>query len=1055
MYSKFNAFISYSRKDIAFASALERALEAYIPPRVNGEGKKRIEVFRDEGDFTGSEYYNAIQQHLQHSEKLIVICSPAARSSAFVNDEINRFAALHGKERIIPVLLSGQPNNIIEDGKEGERAFPQALCELLKMPLAVNYVEFQIGRDPINKGAFYNSWYFLLANLLDTSRDIIEERDRKRHIRTLKTWIGITSGIVIILACLAIWALIERKIAVRNEQITRAERLIDRAKLSGSLEPSAIERRALINVEAIKKLIVHDQPLYDATATLREVLSLLPRRILSLDSEQSKFIFSGDGLHAFSNDARFIQVYNLITGRQVVTLKAGQPLQSLFSCEEGSVGALDISGTVTIWKAPDWRSVSNLKPLSYGRVLSAAMDQEGKHVVVLSGGRTGAKVAHLQLWQIEPQTLIEEKLIHCKGDTIGIPSFGECISFNGDHILIRLNTAVEGRRLIAGLWKWRVRNLLFDSKLPGDTTSLLQWDNLIDAAWSSDTESLIIARNTEPSVDQKDKRVTFINLRYGGEQPGAQVKSISQLAERGHILISGQAKEDPYVPLLNYSTIDAYDSRTGKELGSVAEQGSDIWLNPSGSKIITSNGSRVRVWKTSGGQELFRIPVRSSITKVQFSLSERYLATINEKGAVEVWDLANPGITFSLQMGKKLVGLSKSGQFVALEAPGYFIVIDLKRGKQIASVLINNSIKEVKFSPNEKFVAVLSDSVLSFQPQPKKIVLLSLSANTSTLVYNGQATAASFTPSGDSLMIGGSDGSLRLIRSANRQVIWKKKIGRSPVMRCGFSANGRVGGVAMSDSIVVIIPSTGKEIMRVNGTSGFAFDSIGSQMAYYTSASAEVIIVQVPSGSVKYRFKHPKQLDEIKQVAFLPEGTKLLTIVGNRASTFLGASFFTEQTLFLWDIMRKQLLRRLPEGSNQDKEYKETLSEEEKLYFSDVVATNNGQYVVAQVYPSRLNYWAVPQEFSTSELRMWRLDGVYPLEVFRLQLRNEYVNKLGIAEGATTLFTQGDNTQLWSLSAEDLIQEVCRRVSRNLTQEEWLEFFGENEPYHKTCPNLP
>ena len=133
----------------------------------------------------------------------------------------------------------------------------------------------------------------------------------------------------------------------------------------------------------------------------------------------------------------------------------------------------------------------------------------------------------------------------------------------------------------------------------------------------------------------------------------------------------------------------------------------------------------------------------------------------------------------------------------------------------------------------------------------------------------------------------------------------------------------------------------------------------------------------------------------------------------------------------------------------------ETLSEEEKLYFSEVTATPNGQYVVAQIYPSRLNYWAVAQKFSTSELRVWRMDGAFPQEVFRLPLRNEYVNKLGIAEGATTLFTQGELTQLWSLSADNLIEEVCRRVKRNLTKGEWLEFFGEQEPYHKTCPNLP
>jgi WD40 repeat protein len=41
---------------------------------------------------------------------------------------------------------------------------------------------------------------------------------------------------------------------------------------------------------------------------------------------------------------------------------------------------------------------------------------------------------------------------------------------------------------------------------------------------------------------------------------------------------------------------------------------------------------------------------------------------------------------------------------------------------------------------------------------------------------------------------------------------------------------------------------------------------------------------------------------------------------------------------------------------------------------------------------------------------------------------------------------------LWK--PEDLINEACARLNRNLTQQEWRQFFPD-EPYRKTCPNLP
>jgi WD40 repeat protein len=48
----------------------------------------------------------------------------------------------------------------------------------------------------------------------------------------------------------------------------------------------------------------------------------------------------------------------------------------------------------------------------------------------------------------------------------------------------------------------------------------------------------------------------------------------------------------------------------------------------------------------------------------------------------------------------------------------------------------------------------------------------------------------------------------------------------------------------------------------------------------------------------------------------------------------------------------------------------------------------------------------------------------------------------------------GDTFSRHFVRPQDLIDEACARLSRNLTPEEWNQFFPE-VPYHKTCPNLP
>jgi hypothetical protein len=44
--------------------------------------------------------------------------------------------------------------------------------------------------------------------------------------------------------------------------------------------------------------------------------------------------------------------------------------------------------------------------------------------------------------------------------------------------------------------------------------------------------------------------------------------------------------------------------------------------------------------------------------------------------------------------------------------------------------------------------------------------------------------------------------------------------------------------------------------------------------------------------------------------------------------------------------------------------------------------------------------------------------------------------------------------RVWLWRPKDLIADVCARLPRNLTAEEWKQYLGE-EPYRKTCEQLP
>ena len=59
-----DAFISYSRKDREFAVRLQKVLQAFVPPKELPVPHRCLDVFRDEEDFTGAEYYQSLDRHL-------------------------------------------------------------------------------------------------------------------------------------------------------------------------------------------------------------------------------------------------------------------------------------------------------------------------------------------------------------------------------------------------------------------------------------------------------------------------------------------------------------------------------------------------------------------------------------------------------------------------------------------------------------------------------------------------------------------------------------------------------------------------------------------------------------------------------------------------------------------------------------------------------------------------------------------------------------------------------------------------------------------------------
>lgn len=119
----YDAFISYRHTELDkfVAENLHKQLEAFrlpksIAKKCKGKKTKIERVFRDKEELPLTSNLNdPIMAALNSSEWLIVICSPRLRESMWCKKEIETFVALRGRERVLAVLVEGEPAESFPD----------------------------------------------------------------------------------------------------------------------------------------------------------------------------------------------------------------------------------------------------------------------------------------------------------------------------------------------------------------------------------------------------------------------------------------------------------------------------------------------------------------------------------------------------------------------------------------------------------------------------------------------------------------------------------------------------------------------------------------------------------------------------------------------------------------------------------------------------------------------------------------------------------------------------------------------------------------------------
>ena len=243
---RFTGFISYSWQDKRFTKRLHKALESYkFPKGVElaerfSDPRKLGHFFRDTEDMAAaSDLGSAIRGAIADSENLIVICSPNAVQSRWVNQEVLFYKKTGRRDRIFAVIVDGEPN--ATEPLTLEAAPTECFPDALRFELDENGQITNKSTEPLALDARSDSFRKLVvrlaAGIANVPFDELWRREARRQRRNAASIMVAVSALIVgvTLGSVQLW---------RSEQAAAAAR---------TLQEAAEEREAIATQEALER----------------------------------------------------------------------------------------------------------------------------------------------------------------------------------------------------------------------------------------------------------------------------------------------------------------------------------------------------------------------------------------------------------------------------------------------------------------------------------------------------------------------------------------------------------------------------------------------------------------------------------------------------------------------------------------------------------------------------------------------------------------------------------------------------------------------------------
>ena len=644
---RFDGFMSYSHAaDDLLAVRLQHALQIFAKPWWK---RRALRVFRDQGSLSANPHlWSSISEALDSSEWFIVLASPGAAASPWVEREVSYWLEHKDPNRILPVLTDGV---LVWDEEAGRfdpvSAVPPSLVGAFgEEPrwIDVSWPEEETQLD-LRYPRFREAVADVASALRGVAKDDLESEEVRQHRRTRRTaW---AAGIALVFLALiagfgGVVALDQRNEALAQRTLAEAEteRAVAAEALARSRElaASAInvldedpELSTLLAIESIKAAPGVEPPPHMVSALHDAVRSM--RTLLSRPWDPSLAIAQLDGM--MSPDGSLIAV------------TAGME----------TLQAWDASTGATAWEIKDdvgagWFSRPHFSP--DGSVLAVAFSRYWTNERKLEGGSATG------IYLIEPKSgnIIDVIPPSSQCDWVGLP-FRDAFTPDGVHLLRMVDPppCFDGQLELEFV---ELESLRVTRRVPVSFPQLEDDLLLFLVGMAGDGRLMVSDGAATNGLVADSTRMIDLGSDMLWEQPlenGFVSRDGSTMA------LTGRDPARRAVQLVDPATGDMIGELIGHKAG-VA----DIAFSADGHLAYTAGlDGTARVWDTATGTNLITLRGhKQGLLRLSVDDTGTRMATFGDGGTVRVWDLtAQPrGETMALDLSPKQVA------FNALDAAG-------------------------------------------------------------------------------------------------------------------------------------------------------------------------------------------------------------------------------------------------------------------------------------------------------------------------------------------------------------------------------------------------